>query len=73
MTKINASNAGTHAASFRISEGQYQEFVTLLGTVPGSDTGSMYREIFARGLKALQAFYGVTPSDRAPQTEGGQR
>lgn len=30
---------------------------SLLESVPGSNVGNMYREIFARGLKSLREFY----------------
>jgi hypothetical protein len=48
---------GTHALCFRISEATYEEFVGLMATVPGSEAGAMYREIFARGLRSLKEFY----------------
>ena len=57
MTKKTTKGTGTHAASFRISNEQYQGFLDLLASVPGSDVGNMYREIFDRGLRSLQAFY----------------
>jgi len=50
-TKKTTNGTGTHAASFRISEEQYQEFQELLASVPGSEVGNMYREIFSRGLE----------------------
>jgi hypothetical protein len=56
-TKKTTFGSGTHAASFRISEEQYQEFQELLESVPGSDVGNMYREIFSRGLESVKTFY----------------
>ncbi len=56
-TKKTTNGTGTHAASFRISEDQYQEFLVLLESVPGSDVGNMYREIFSRGLESVKLFY----------------
>jgi hypothetical protein len=71
--KMNSTKTGvTHAASFRISDAQHQEFLALLASVPGSDVGNMYREIFARGLQSLKAFYaqqGIT-SDGSDAKEG---
>ena len=60
MTKYNTTTADaelTRTACFRISESQFQDFQDLLGMVPGSDVGSMYREVFRRGLKDLEVFY----------------
>lgn len=54
---IQKLGSDTHAASFRISAEQYQDFQELLESVPGSNVGNMYREIFARGLKSLREFY----------------
>jgi hypothetical protein len=48
-TNKTTMGTGTHTASFRISEEQHQDFVELLESVPGSDVGNMYREIFASG------------------------
>lgn len=57
-TNKNMNGTGaTHQASFRISDEQHQDFLALLEAVPGSEVGNMYREIFARGLKSLKAFY----------------
>ena len=53
------TSTGTHPVSFRISENSYQDFLALMESVPGSEAGAMYREIFARGLKSLQAFYAT--------------
>jgi len=53
----NLQPHGTHAVSFRVSEEQFQAFQHLLHRVPGSDAGSMYREVFRRGLKDLAIFY----------------
>jgi len=64
---------GTHAASFRISGEQYQGFQALLESVPGSDVGSMYREVFARGLRSVKAFYvaqGVIKNDGSEEEKG---
>jgi hypothetical protein len=47
----------TRTVAFRTIEAQYQECQELLERVPGSDVGNMYREIFARGLESLKAFY----------------
>lgn len=47
----------TRTACFRITESQFQNFHDLLRIVPGSEAGSMYREIFARGLKDLEIYY----------------
>jgi hypothetical protein len=45
-----------HTAVFRITEEQHQEFAELLATMPGSNAGAMYREIFTRGLKDMKTF-----------------
>ncbi len=42
--------------SFRISEEQHQAFLDLVRTIPGADVGSMFREVFARGLRDLETF-----------------
>lgn len=57
---------GSHALCFRISESTFQDFVALMATVPGSEAGAMYREIFARGLRSLMDFYAGQP-----RPEGG--
>ena len=57
QTQKTTNGVGTHTASFRINDEQHQDFLELLEAVPGSDVGNMYREIFARGLKSLKAFY----------------
>lgn len=73
-TKKNAAGTGgTHQASFRISDEQHQDFLALLEAVPGSEVGNMYREIFARGLKSLKAFYakqGLIENDGSPEKRG---
>lgn len=56
-SNIQKLGSDTHAASFRISAEQYNDFQELLESVPGSNVGNMYREIFARGLKTLREFY----------------
>jgi len=54
---VNNSNGGmTHTAAFRITESQRHEFTALVKSVPGADTASMYREVFARGLQSMRAF-----------------
>lgn len=74
ITKKNATGTGgTHQASFRISDEQHQELLALLGAVPGSEVGNMYREIFARGLKSLKAFYakqGLVGDDSSSERKG---
>lgn len=59
MSENNKNNQthGTHAVSFRVSEDQYQAFQELLHSVPGSDAGNMYREVFRRGLQDIALFY----------------
>jgi hypothetical protein len=69
----NKIGTGTRAVSFRISESVHQDFIDLLGGVPGSDAGSMYREIFSRGLKSVTAFYeqqGIVGNDGSAEKEG---
>lgn len=72
--KNNSTKTGvTHAASFRISDAHHQEFLALLASVPGSDVGNMYREIFARGLQSLKAFYaqqGIVTGDGSDARKG---
>lgn len=58
-TNKTTNGTGTHTASFRISEDQYQDFLELLRAVPGADVGNMYRAVFERGLKNLRAFYAL--------------
>ena len=41
----------TRPVSFRISESVHQDFIELLESVPGSDAGSMYREIFSEACR----------------------
>jgi len=74
ITKKNAvGSGGTHQASFRIRDEQHQDFLALLEAVPGSEVGNMYREIFARGLKSLKAFYakqGIVDDDDSSEKRG---
>ncbi len=58
MTNTNYSKPETFTrnVAFRITEAQYQGFHELKESLPGSDVGNLYREIFLRGLKALTAF-----------------
>lgn len=70
---IQKHGSDTHAASFRISAEQYNEFQELLESVPGSNVGNMYREIFARGLKSLREFYaqqGIIGNDGSDEKKG---
>ena len=72
-TKKTTNGTGTHTASFRISDEQHQDFLELLDSVPGSDVGNMYREIFARGLMSLKAFYaqqGLIENDGSEEKKG---
>lgn len=72
-TNKTTNGTGTHTASFRISDDQHQGFLALLASVPGSDVGNMYREIFARGLKSLKAFYaqqGLIENDGSEEERG---
>lgn len=65
--------ASTRSVSFRISESIHRKFIDLLGSVPGSDAGSMYREIFSRGLKSLTDFYsqqGIAGNGSSDAKEG---
>lgn len=71
--KSTTGTGGTHQASFRISDEQHQELLALLEAVPGSEVGNMYREIFARGLKSLKAFYakqGIVDDDGSSEKKG---
>lgn len=63
----------TKTAAFRIAEAQYEQFLDLLKSIPGADAGILYREIFARGLKSLSAFYnkkGVVAIDSSEEEKG---
>lgn len=78
MSENNKNNQthGTHAVSFRVSEEQYKAFQELLQTVPGSDAGSMYREVFQRGLHDLAIFcdkhLNLTCQETAAEVEDDQ-
>jgi hypothetical protein len=62
---IHDNKTVTRQVSFRISEQQHDAFNDLLGSVPGADAGSMYREIFLRGLKSLSEFYAhIAPAEQ---------
>lgn len=57
MTKRkNRTSPKGRTAVFRITDEQHQEFAELLATMPGSNAGAMYREIFTRGLKDMKIF-----------------
>lgn len=63
----------TKTAAFRIAEAQYEQFLDLLKAIPGADAGTLYREIFARGLKSLSAFYnkkGIIANDGSEDEKG---
>lgn len=63
----------TRSVAFRTTEAQYQDFQKLLVGVPGTDIGNLYREVFARGLNNLKAFYaskGLIASDDADEKKG---
>lgn len=63
----------TKTAAFRIAEAQYEQFLDLLKSIPGADAGTLYREIFARGLRSLSAFYakkGVIAIDGSEEEKG---
>ncbi len=66
------TSTGTHPVSFRISESSYQEFLALMESVPGSEAGAMYREIFARGLHSLKAFYAKNPQPKRDDTDANE-
>lgn len=57
MNNIRNNRQLTKTAAFRIAEAQYEQFLDLLKAIPGADAGTLYREIFARGLKSLSDFY----------------
>lgn len=69
---INNTNM-TKTAAFRIAAGQHEQFLDLLKAIPGADAGTLYREIFSRGLKSLSDFYaekGVIAIDGAEEEQG---
>jgi hypothetical protein len=73
MTTSSDNKAGTRQVCFRISDSKHEEFIDLLGDVPGAEAGNMFREIFARGLKSLQDFYtqqGIVKQDGSETEEG---
>jgi hypothetical protein len=61
---INENRAGTRQVCFRVPEWQHQAFIDLVGSVPGGEAGSMFREVFTRGLKSLQDHYGHGSADQ---------
>ena len=74
--KMTTGESLTHTAAFRINESQHDEFLQLLNRIPGSQAGNLYREIFARGLDSLKAFYaqrGRSEDAGAAPEKGGQR
>jgi hypothetical protein len=56
MTQIMNKKSGnlSHTAAFRITQAQHEAFASLLATIPGADSGALYREVFRLGLRALQ-------------------
>lgn len=56
MTQMMNHKSGnlSHTAAFRITQAQYEAFALLLATIPGADSGALYREVFRLGLQALQ-------------------
>jgi hypothetical protein len=67
----NENRAGTRQVCFRIPATQHQAFIDLVGSVPGGEAGSMFREVFTRGLKSLRDHYGhrVACETSAPSEE----
>ena len=52
MTNNSNNKQLTKTAAFRIADAQYEQFLDLLKSIPGADAGTLYREIFTRGLRA---------------------